>query len=93
MTSQPGIQTIEIHQRYCKGSHFFEYTYYSMSQQNKTRETFFLKFIHKNKMKKLVPDPFLKKSKLNISPDQKSKVLYSLFLLYDKFRALKIYRN
>ena len=61
-----------------------------MSQQNKTCETFFLKVIHENMMK-LVPDPFLKKSKLNISPDQKSKVLYSLFLLYDKFRALKIY--
>ena len=34
------------------------------------------------------PRPFLKKSKLSISLDQCSKDLYSLFLLYTKFRAI-----
>ena len=32
---------------------------------------------------------FSTKSKLSISPDGKSKVLYSLFLLYAKLRAIK----
>ena len=46
-----------------------------------------------NVVEKLVPDPFLKKLKLSISPDQQSKVLRSLFLLYGKLRAIKIYQN
>ena len=33
---------------------------------------------------------FSEKSKLNMSPDQWSKVLYSLLLLYGKLRALEI---
>ena len=37
------------------------------------------------------PRPFSEKLKLSISLDQLSKVLYSLFLLYDKLRAIKIY--
>ena len=36
------------------------------------------------------PRPFYKKSKLSISLDQQSKVLYSLFLSYAKLRAVKI---
>ena len=35
--------------------------------------------------------PFSKKAKSKISLDQRSKVLYSLFLLYAKLRAIKIY--
>ena len=34
---------------------------------------------------------FSKKSKLSLSPDQEFKVLYSLFLLYAKLRAIEIY--
>ena len=34
--------------------------------------------------------PFSKKSKSSISLDQESKVLYSLFLLHIKLRAIKI---
>ena len=34
--------------------------------------------------------PFLKKSKLSISPDQYSKVLHILFLLFAKLRTIKI---
>ena len=37
--------------------------------------------------------PFPKISKLSISLDQQSKVLYSLFLLYAKLRATEIYQN
>ena len=38
-----------------------------------------------------IPRPFSQKSKLSISLDLKSKVLYSLFLLYDKLRTIEIY--
>ena len=36
------------------------------------------------------PRPFSEKLKLGISLDQFSKVLYSLFLLYAKLRAIEI---
>ena len=36
------------------------------------------------------PRPYSEKSKLSISLDQYSKVLYNLFLLYAKLRAIKI---
>ena len=38
-----------------------------------------------------ITKPFSKKSKLSISLDQQSKVLYSLFLLHAKLRAIEIY--
>ena len=38
-----------------------------------------------------IPRPFPKKSKLSISMDQWPKVLYNLFLLYPKLRAIEIY--
>ena len=37
------------------------------------------------------PRPFSEKSKLSVSLDQLSKVLYGLFLLYAKLRAIVIY--
>ena len=37
------------------------------------------------------PRPFPGKSKLSISLDQQSKVLYTLLLLYPKLRAIEIY--
>ena len=37
------------------------------------------------------PRPFSGQLKLSISLDQKSKVLYGLFLLNSKFRAIEIY--
>ena len=36
------------------------------------------------------PSPFSEKLKLNLSLDQRSKVLYSFFLLYGKFWAIEI---
>ena len=40
-----------------------------------------------------IPRPFPEKSKLSISLGQYSKVLYSLFLLYVKLKAIEIYQN
>ena len=40
---------------------------------------------------KSIPRPFSKKSKLKISLDQESKVLYNLFLLYASLRTIEIY--
>ena len=37
------------------------------------------------------PWPFSEKSKLSTSLDQYSKVLYSLFILYAKFRTIETY--
>ena len=37
-----------------------------------------------------IPRPYPKKSKLGISLDQQSEVLYNFFLLYTKFRATEI---
>ena len=34
---------------------------------------------------------FTKKSKLSISLDQQSKILYNLFILYVRMRAIEIY--
>ena len=42
---------------------------------------------------KTSPRPFSGKLKLNISLDQQSKVLNSLFLLYPKLRPFEIYWN
>ena len=38
-----------------------------------------------------IPRSFSEKLKLSISLDQKSKVLYSLFLLYTKSRSIETY--
>ena len=43
--------------------------------------------------KDTIPRSLAKNPKLNISLDQQFQVLYSLFLLYAKFRAIEIYRN
>ena len=37
-----------------------------------------------------IPRPFCKKSKLSISLDQESKVLYSSFLLYARLRTIEV---
>ena len=37
-----------------------------------------------------IPRPFFKNSKLSISLDQQSKVLYVFFLLYANLRAIEI---
>ena len=40
---------------------------------------------------KTIPRPFSKKIKIKYNSEYYSKILYSLFLMYAKFRAIKIY--
>ena len=51
----------------------------------------FLEKLHTKCCGETITKPFSKKSKLSISLDQQSKVLYSLFLLHAKLRAIEIY--
>ena len=91
MTSQPGYQTIVIH----------ILPNISRGKSNQTMK--FGQLIECN-MRNMFPEksytkcggesssrPFSEKLKLSISLDQFSKVLYSLLLLYGKFRAIEIY--
>ena len=71
MTSKPGKQTIAIH----------ILPNISRSKGNETME--FCQLIEYNGGG-TIPRPFSKKSKLNISLGQQSKVLCSLFLLHAK---------
>ena len=50
----------------------------------------FVKNYTQNAIEILFPVPFLKKTKLSISMDQYSKVLFSLFLLYANQNILKL---
>ena len=90
MTSQPGKQAIAIH----------ILPNISRSKDNQTME---VDQLIKYSMKKIffeksytkcngetIPRPFSKKSKLSMSLNQYSKVLYSLFLFCAKLRAIKI---
>ena len=43
--------------------------------------------------REIIPRPLSKNSKLSISLDQQSNVLYGLFLLYAKLRAIQMYWN
>ena len=53
----------------------------------------FLEKSYKKCVAETSPKLFSEKLKLSISLDQWSKVLYSLFLLYAKLRAIEIYWN
>ena len=54
-------------------------------------ENIFLKKSYTKCGGEIITIPFSNKLKLILSPDQQSKVLYSLFLLYAKLRAIKRY--
>ena len=91
MTSQPGQQTIIIHvftnilgskgNQTMKLGHLIEY-----NMRNVFLEKSYTKYGGETS-----PRLFSGKSKLTISLDQQSKVLYSLFLLISKLRAIEIY--
>ena len=51
----------------------------------------FLEKLYKKCGEETSSRPFSEKLKLSISLDQQSRVLYSLFLLYGKLNAIKIY--
>ena len=53
----------------------------------------FLKISYTKRGEETSPRLFSEKLKLSISLAQRSKSLYSLYLLYVKLRAIKIYRN
>ena len=50
---------------------------------------YFLEKSYKKCGGETIPRPFFKKSKLSISLDQYSKVLYILFLLFAKLRTIE----
>ena len=90
MISQPGYQTVAIH----------ILPNISRNKSNKTMK--FGQLIECNKRNILEksytkcggetnPKPFSGKRKLSLSLDQQSKILYSLFFLYGKLRAIEIY--
>ena len=91
MTSQPGIQAIVI--RILRN--------FWRSKGNQTLNfgqligcnlrNIFLEKPHTKYREETSPRPFPEKLKLSISLDQWSKVLYSLFSLYAKLRAIEIY--
>ena len=91
MTSQPGKQTIAMH----------IFTNISRSKGNQTMKfgqliaynirNIFLEKSYTKCGGETIPSPrlFSKKSKLSISLDQYSKVLYILFLLFAKLRTIE----
>ena len=91
MTSQPGIQTIVIRIL----PNFWR------SKGNQTMNfgqligcnlrNIFLEKPYTKRGGETSPRPFSEKLKLSISLDQGSKVLYSLFSLHAKLRAIQIY--
>ena len=93
MTSQSGQQTIVIHilpnmsrskgNQTMKFDRFLEYNMTNM----------FLEKSYAKYGEETSPRLFLEALKLSISLEQQSKVLYSLLLLYGKFRVIKIYQN
>ena len=93
LTSQPGYQTIVIH--------IFLNILRSKDNQimkfgqliERNMRNIFLERSYSKCGGETSPRPFSKKLKLTIYLDQWSKVSYSLFLLYCKFRAIEIYWN
>ena len=93
MTSQPGQKTIVIHilpnisrskgNQTMKFDPFIEYNMTNM----------FLEKSYAKYDEETSPRLFLETLKLSISLEQQSNVLYSLLLLYGKFRVIKIYQN
>ena len=91
MTSQSGQQTIVIHilPNISRGKGNQTMKFSQLMEYN--MRNIFLKKSYAKSSGETTPRPFSGKLKLNISLDQQSKVLYSLFLLYGKLRAIEIY--
>ena len=92
MTSQPGSQTIVIqilsNLSRSKGNQAMKF---GLVKEYNMRNIFVEKSY--TKFGRTSPKPFSGKLKLTISLNQWSKVLYCLFLLYGKLRAIKMYWN
>ena len=91
MTSQPGKQTISIHILHNisrnKGNQIMKF---GQLIKCNMRKIFFEKSYRKC-CGETIPRHFYKKPKLSISLNKSSKILHSLFLLYGKLTAIKIY--
>ena len=81
MTPQPGNQTIGIHILPNISRNTGNQTMKFAQLVEHKMGNIFLKKSYTNAIEKLFPDPFLKQS----------KVLYSLFLLSAKLRAIEVY--
>ena len=91
MMSQPGQQTIVIlilpNISRSKGKQTMKFgQVIECNIRNILLETSYIKCCGETS-----PGQFYEKLKLSTSLDQQSKVLYSLFLLYGKLRAIEIY--
>ena len=87
MTSQPGCNSHRGQISRSKGNQAMEF---DQLTEYKIRTIFLEKSVSKCG-EESIPRPFSKKLKFNISLNQYSKVRYSLFLLYAKWRATKLY--
>ena len=92
MTSQPGKQIIAIHILPNISKNKGKTQVMEQKMEYKMRNISLEKSYTK-RGRKTISRPFSKKSKLSISLNQYSKFLYSLFLLYAKLRAIKVYWN
>ena len=91
MTSQAEKQTIAIHiLPNISRSKANQITNFGQLIEFNTRNIFLEKSYTKCDGE-TIPTPFFKKSKLSKYLNKLPKVLYSLFLLYGKLRAIKIY--
>ena len=88
---QPGKQTIPIHilPNISRGKDNHTMKFGELIEYN--MRNIFLETSYTKCGGETIPRLFSKKSKLSIPFDQQAKVLYSLFLLYAKLRAIKIY--
>ena len=91
MTSHPWKETIAIHtllniskSKCNKAIKIGQLIEYNM-------RNIFLEKSYRKCDEEAIPSPFSKTSKLSISLDQQSIVLYSLYLLYVKLRAINKY--
>ena len=93
LTSQPGYQTIAMHILLnvlrSKDNQIMQFG--QLIERN--MRNIFLERSYSKCGGETSPRPFSKKLKLTIYLDQWSKVSYSLFLLYCKFRLIEIYWN
>ena len=93
ITSQPGKQTITIHIlpniSRSKGNQRIKFR--QLIEYNMRK--FFIENSYTKCCGETSPRNFSKKTKLSISLSQYYKVLYSLYILYPKLRAIEIYRN
>ena len=91
MTSQPGLQTIVIHMlpNFSRSQGNQKMKFGQLMKYN--MRNIFLEKLYSKCGAETSPKHFSGKLILRISPDQSSKVFYSLFLLYPQLRGIEIF--